>query len=82
MVNVLTRRKEFKSLKKGLDERMNVVTTGLENCGPSVKQLDTEAIIQVYYQAYNPQLARTQKVNHPEEYMTSGNPEDNLVMEK
>ena len=76
---IIKRRKEFKGLKNGLDERVNVVTTGLENCGLSVKQLDTQHIIELFYQSYNPQLAREEKLAPLEEYGMEGNPEDNLV---
>ena len=79
VINVIARRKEFKNLKKQLDEKANIVTTGLENCGLSTKKLSTEKIIELFYQAYNPQLSRTQKINSLEDIAVAGNAEDNLV---
>lgn len=79
VIDVITRRKEFKTLKKGLDEKANVVVTGLGNCGLSTKKLSTEKIIEIFYQCYNPQLSRTQKINSMDDISVSGNPEENLV---
>lgn len=77
--DIIKRRKEFKELKTALDERVNVVTTGLENCGLNVTQLDTQRMIELFYQSYNPQLAREEKLAPVQEYSMEGNPEDNLV---
>ncbi len=79
VVDVIKRRKEFKNLKKELDEKENVATTGLTNCGLSVSKLNTEKIIEIFYQGYNPQLSRTQKINHLDDLAMARNPEDNLV---
>ena len=67
VVNILRRRREFGELKKDLDTRVNIVSTALENCNLKVKRLDTAQIIQIFYQSYNPQLARAQKFNHVED---------------
>jgi len=77
--DIIRRRQEFKTLKTGLDERINVVTTGLENCGLSVKKLDTQSVIELFYQSYNPQLAREEKLASVDSYAMEKNPEDNLV---
>ena len=79
VVNVIKRRKEFKDLKKQLDEKENVAKTGLTNCGLAVKKLSTEKIIELFYQGYNPQLSRNQKINHLGDLAMAGNPQDNLV---
>ncbi len=76
---IIQRKKEFKELKRGLDERINVVTTGLENCGLNVTQLSTQQIIELYYQCYNPQHSRNQKIQATQEYVHEGNPEDKLI---
>ncbi len=81
VLSAITRRKEFKGLKKGLDERVNVVKTGLENCGLKTQTLSTEKIIEIYYQCYNPQLARTQKINSIEDLAMDKNNVDNLIPE-
>lgn len=60
--DVKRRYSEFEHLKKGLMQRVNVVKTGLENCGLKVKQLDTLEIIEVFYSSYNPITSRNQKL--------------------
>ena len=77
--DIIRRHQEFKTLKTGLDERINVVTTGLENCGLRVTRLKTQGVIELFYQSYNPQLAREEKLAHVDAYAMEKNPEDNLV---
>ncbi len=79
---IIQRKREFKNLKKNLDARVQTVKTALENCGLGVKQLRTEEIIQLFYQAYNPDKARTQKFRSMEDLATDGTPMDNLVEDK
>lgn len=67
VIDILTRKREFKDLKKTLDERINVVQTGLENCGLKADRVPTEKIIELYYQCYNPQVSRAQKIQHMED---------------
>ncbi len=76
---IIQRKREFKNLKRKLDARIQTVKTALENCGLGVKQLRTEEIIQLFYQAYNPDKARTQKFRSMEDLATDGTPMDNLV---
>lgn len=61
------RHKEFMQLKKGLNQRVNTVISGLENCGLKVDQLRTHALIELFYEIYNPLTSRTQKVEKLEE---------------
>jgi hypothetical protein len=79
VANIMTRKREFKDLKKELDSRVNTVKTALENCGLGVTQLKTEQIIQIFYQAYNPDLARTQKFSDAEKMSIGEAPSDNLI---
>ena len=79
VANIMTRKREFKNLKKELDARVNTVKTALENCGLGVTPLKTEQIIQMFYQAYNPDLARTQKFSDAEKMSIGESPSDNLV---
>ena len=58
---------EFDSLKRGLSPRVDTVKTGLENCGLQVEQLDTPQLVELFYQAYNPQESRNQKVEKVED---------------
>lgn len=79
ITDIIQRRREFKELKRGLDERIDTVVTGLQNCGLEVKQLDTQKIIELYYQCYNPQLARSQKFGQIGDIPLEPNPEEQLV---
>ncbi len=79
VMDILKRRKEFKSLKNQLDQRANVVETALGNCGLGINQLKTEEIIELFYQVYNPQLARAQKMGTIEELAVTNGAEDNMV---
>ena len=79
VANIMTRKREFKELKKELDARVNTVKTALENCGLGVTPLTTEQIIQLFYQAYNPDLARTQKFSDAEKMSIGEAPSDSLI---
>jgi len=82
VVKIMQRKREFRILKKELDSRTQTVKTALENCGLGVSQLKTEEIIQLFYQAYNPDKARTQKFRSMADLATDGSPADNLVPDK
>jgi hypothetical protein len=57
-------KKQFASLKKGLDHRVNIVSASLENCGVKVNRLNTQQLIELYYNSYNPELSRLQKISN------------------
>lgn len=59
---VKKRHAEFEQLKKDLGQRLNIVKTGLENCGVKNEQLTTQELIELFYNIYNPQVARNEKV--------------------
>lgn len=61
------RHKEFLQLKKGLNQRSNIVKTGLENTGLQVEQLRTQELIELFYEIYNPLTSRNQKIEELEE---------------
>ena len=82
VANIMTRKREFKSLKKELDARVNTVKTALENCGLGISLLTTEQIIQTFYQAYNPDLARTQKFSESDKMSIGETPADNLISDE
>jgi hypothetical protein len=82
LLDIIKRKKEFKTLKKELDDRVNIVQTSLENCGLSINRLNTEKIIELFYQYYNPEMAREQKMTDIENLAVNGNVEDNLVEEE
>lgn len=56
------RHKEFSELKKKLTQRISSVKVGLQNCGLQVEQLNTQKLIELFYKAYNPTIARYQKI--------------------
>ena len=60
-VNIKRKHEEFEQLKKGLNQRVNVVKIGLENCGLKVEQLPTEKLIELFYNIYNPTASRYEK---------------------
>jgi len=60
--NIKRRHKEFEDLNKRLGERVNTVKTGLENCNLKVAQLTTPQLIELFYQTYNPDTSRNEKI--------------------
>lgn len=56
------RHREFDELNKGLNERVNAVMAGLENCNLRVAQLTTPQLIELFYQLYNPITSRNEKI--------------------
>jgi len=61
-MEIKRRHAEFNQLKKALSQRVNVVKSGLDNCGIRSKQLTTMEIIEVLYNSYNPNISRTSKL--------------------
>lgn len=62
IAGIVRRHQEFDELKKALMQRVTITTTNLENCGLKVSQLDTDSLIALFYQIYNPLTARNEKV--------------------
>lgn len=52
----------FTQYKEALLQRVSRVQSGLASLGLKVQMLDTQALIELYYRAYNPDLAETQKI--------------------
>ena len=50
----------FQRRKKDLDLRVRNVNSGLTSIGLNVVQLDTQALIELYYSTYNPDIAFTE----------------------
>ncbi len=63
---------QFEKRKKDLDSRVRQVVGGLESVGLQVAQLDTQALIELYYSTYNPDIA----------YAESLQPMDQLQVEE
>lgn len=64
---VTQRRREFETLRKGLAQRINIVESGLANCGVKVEQLKTEELVTLLYESYNPRTSRLQKFKKSDE---------------
>ncbi len=56
------RTKEFTAGAKQLNERIELVTSGLSNVGLHVKRMQTRDLIELLYRIYNPKTAQTQKL--------------------
>jgi hypothetical protein len=56
------RNREFLGGRKTLQERVNLVQTGLENIGLQSKRLETQELIQLFYEIYNPGTSQEQKL--------------------
>ena len=56
------RRRDFNSGIKLLNERVDLISSGLTNIGLRLKRLPTRELIELYYQIYNPKTAQTQKM--------------------
>lgn len=59
---VKKRRLEFETLNKGLSQRVTTIQGGLENLGLKVNQLNTQQLIELFYNTYNPVVGRNEKV--------------------
>ncbi len=50
----------FLKLKESLDRRIDSVTSSLSSLGVDIKQLNTQELIELYYQTYNPETSKNQ----------------------
>jgi len=55
--SIRIKEERFKSRKQDLDLRVRQVSGGLQSIGLNVAQLDTQALIELYYTSYNPDIA-------------------------
>ena len=72
VAKIQTRNRQFMKLKKKLDDRVNTVRAGLESCNLRVTELGTKDLIELFYESYNPQTARNQKVENEEDLALEG----------
>ena len=59
---IFLERKKFLRRKHELMKRVNLVATGLGGMGLKVAQLDTQGLIELYYNAYNPRVSENQEL--------------------
>lgn len=52
--NVIENNKNWQEIQQQLEERVDVVISGLSRCGLRIKALDTEETIELYYEIFNP----------------------------
>lgn len=71
--DLLQRKNEFNELRKNLNQRVNTVKSGLENCGLKIKQLKTKELIELYYETYNPTTSRQEKITDLDKTDIKGN---------
>lgn len=67
VTKVNTRHRQFEEIKKRLAGRVNVVKAGLESCGLKVEELNTQELIELFYETYNPLTSRSQKFDPEQE---------------
>lgn len=79
--NVHRRHEEFEQLKKSLTQRVSTVRIGLENCGLRVEELTTKELIELFYNIYNPTVARMEKAKNIED-MNLETDEEKMAEEK
>jgi len=56
------RNRDFGQGSKVLRDRVNLIQTGLENIGLTSRRLQTQELIELFYQIYNPQTSQEQKM--------------------
>lgn len=82
VADLMARKRQFKRHKKELESRLSTAKVALENCNLNVTQLPTDQIIQLFYQTYNPDTSRTQKLRSLEDTAVDNGPSENLVAEE
>lgn len=65
--------KKFEKYKEVLVSRVNLVTSALGSMGVNSTQIDTQSLIELYYNSYNPALGETQKVEELEKVQVERN---------
>src|SRR3989339_591840 len=64
VLNIQHRHKEFEELKKNLSQRVNIISSGLANCGLHINQLKTQNLIEIFYKIFNPITSKNQKLQN------------------
>ncbi|MEI6378502.1 MAG: TraC family protein [Candidatus Falkowbacteria bacterium] len=59
---ITMKEQRFKDLRKELDRRVDTVISGLESMGLSVAELDTQSLIELYYNIYNPEESKNEQL--------------------
>jgi len=62
VANIRLNDKKFRELKAELDNRVQTILSGLNGMSLNAVVLDTQALIELYYNAYNPEVSEQQKM--------------------
>jgi hypothetical protein len=57
-------RKKFEEVSKELDQNCNAIQAGLQSLGLNAQRLDTQALVELYYNSYNPDLFQKQPLEN------------------
>lgn len=57
-------RKKFEEVAKELDQNCNAIQAGLQSLGLNAQRLDTQALVELYYNSYNPDLFQKQPLEN------------------
>jgi hypothetical protein len=68
----LARQRQFEEMARQMEERVNLLRTGLEEVGLTVQRLKTADLIQLFYSIYNHDLALRQKFSSPDGLKLAG----------
>ncbi|MFH1534156.1 MAG: hypothetical protein ABID64_04460, partial [Nitrospirota bacterium] len=60
--DIKKRHGEFNKIAKDLNQKINIAKSGLEGCGLKVEQLNTQQLIELFYNSYNPSIYRSAKI--------------------
>ncbi len=63
-VSIRMKEARFKVLQKELSRRVDSVISGLSSIGLNVVELDTQGVIELMYNSYNPDVAASQALNN------------------
>jgi hypothetical protein len=59
---IAMKEEQFKKLRQELDRRVDSVLGGLESMGLNVVELDTQSLVELYYNIYNPEEAKNENL--------------------
>ena len=62
LVGLKLKEEEFKKQRNALMQRTEQVISGLESMGLTVVPLDTQGLIELFYECYNPELRESEKM--------------------
>lgn len=71
LISIRLKEEKFQRLKMELDKRVETVISGLIEMGLNAIILDTQALVELYYNTYNPEVAQVQKLKDITELQVS-----------